>query len=221
MKTKETKQILLASSSPRRKELIQLLEWEVKIAPADINETVKPKENAIDYVLRMAKEKAWAAASVAPEDSLIIAADTTVADGDVILGKPKNELEAVEMLVNLRNQTHTVYSAIALFETGKLEVFCVASDVPMRDYSDAEINDYIASGDPFDKAGGYAIQHEGFHPAENFNDCFANVMGLPLCDLAHLGKKFNLDFPKDLPFRCQKNLNYECKYFTKHLRGNL
>lgn len=211
--------IILASGSPRRRELVQLLDWQVTIAPADIDESVAPGETATHYVTRMAKEKAIAAAAQASSQAIIIAADTTVADGTQIMGKPQSEAQARAMLRQLRNRTHRVLTALTITHQGQTETICVASDVPMRNYSDAEIEAYIASGDPFDKAGGYAIQHEGFHPVENFQDCYANVMGLPVCDLAVLGKKFNLPLPTDLPERCQKYNCYHCSCYATHLRG--
>lgn len=219
MKNSTSPHLILASGSPRRKELVQLLGWEVEIAPADIDETVNLNETAVDYVTRMATEKAKAAAQKADPNAIILTADTTVADGDIILGKPQTEAEAEKMLTDLRNKTHKVYTAMSITRNGKIKTICVGSDVPMRNYTDQEMQSYIASGDPFDKAGGYAIQHEGFHPVEEFDDCFANVMGLPVCDLAVLGKQFGLDFPADLPERCQNSLCYQCTCYPTHLRG--
>lgn len=221
MENTKNKKLILASGSPRRKELVQLLDWTIEIAPADIDETVRQDESATDYVSRMAIEKALVAAAVAPKGALIIAADTTVADGSDILGKPQSKEEAKTMLGDLKNKKHKVYTALTMVQDGVLKDIRVESEVPMRNYSDEEMLEYIASGDPFDKAGGYAIQHEGFHPVENFDDCFANVMGLPVCDLAVLGTKFGLEFPEDLPIRCQKTLSYECTCFSTHLRGTL
>jgi MAF protein len=219
MKKPKSPILILASGSPRRKELVQLFDWNVEIAPADIDETVGTNENAVDYVTRMATEKAIAAAQKASPNAIILAADTTVANGDIILGKPQTEAEAITMLTNLRNKTHRVYTAMSIAHKDKIKTICVGSDVPMRNYTDQEMQSYIASGDPFDKAGGYAIQHEGFHPVEEFDDCFANVMGLPICDLAVLSKQFGLEFPADLPQRCQNSLCYQCTCFSTHLRG--
>jgi MAF protein len=219
MKKPTSPQLILASGSPRRKELVQLFDWNVEIDSADIDETVGTNENAIDYVTRMATEKAIAAAQKAAPNAIILAADTTVADGDIILGKPQTEAEAITMLTTLRNKTHRVYTAMSIAQNDKIKTICVGSEVPMRNYTNQEIQSYIASGDPFDKAGGYAIQHEGFHPVEEFDDCFANVMGLPICDLAVLSKQFGLEFPSDLPQRCQNSLCYQCTCFSTHLRG--
>ncbi len=90
----------------------------------------------------------------------------------------------------------------------------------MRPYTDQEIDAYIASGDPFDKAGAYAIQHAGFHPAENFSHCFANVMGLPLCHVTRSLRKLGIDPVNDVPHACQAYLNYECPVFESILKGD-
>ena len=116
---------------------------------------------------------------------MIIAADTTVALDDEILGKPATPEEAEMMLRRLRKRSHQVYTALAILDlsdqTRHSRLVC--TDVHMRDYSDFEIADYIASGDPLDKAGAYAIQHSGFHPVDRVDGCWANVVGMPLCQL--------------------------------------
>src|SRR5204863_5653183 len=108
---------------------------------------------------------------------------TTVVDGNDILGKPIDNAEAFAMLTRLRGHTHQVYTGVALLRKsdGLLLKELSVTDVPMRDYSDEEINAYIATGDPLDKAGAYAIQHPQFQPVEHMRGCYASVMGLPLC----------------------------------------
>jgi MAF protein len=149
---------------------------------------------------------------------LVIAADTTVADGQEILGKPRDAADAERILRQLRGRIHQVFTGIAVAHNGHLSTDLSASDVPMRNYSDAEMLAYIKSGDPMDKAGAYAIQHAGFHPAENFSDCFANVMGFPLCHLTRTVKKFTLSLPADLPDSCQETIGYQCPVFEQILR---
>jgi septum formation protein len=95
-----------------------------------------------------------------------------------------------------------------------------SSEVTMRDYSDVEMLDYIASGDPLDKAGAYAVQHVGFHPAEKLDGCYANVMGLPVCHLAQLLGQFNLPPQVDLPRECRQMLGYDCPIYRQVLEGN-
>jgi predicted house-cleaning NTP pyrophosphatase (Maf/HAM1 superfamily) len=94
------------------------------------------------------------------------------------------------------------------------------SDVPMRHYTDDEIEAYIASGDPFDKAGAYAIQHNGFRPVENFAQCFANVMGLPLCHVVRSLSRLGIAVPNDVPALCQAHIRYECPVFESILTSN-
>ena len=95
-----------------------------------------------------------------------------------------------------------------------------SSDVPMRACTDMEIEEYIASGDPFDKAGAYAIQHSGFHPVANFQHCFANVMGLPLCHVTRSLRNMGVAVKNDVPAQCQKHLSYDCSVFEGILTGN-
>jgi len=216
--------LILASNSPRRRELLALLGLKFQIVPAEVDETPHPSEAAPAYVRRLAAEKAnWVSASFRGDAScsadfnkaaLIIAADTTVVDGDQILGKPINAGEAELMLCQLRARTHQVFSGVAVVHNGKLVTEICGTDVPMRDYSDQEIAVYIASGDPLDKAGAYAIQHSGFHPVDHLEGCFANVMGLPLCHLARALRIFDITLDVDLPEACQAHINYKCPIFS-------
>ena len=207
--------LILASNSPRRKELITLLGLPFRTCPAEITEDPLPGEAPRAYVLRLAEGKARAAAAQVPKDSLIIAADTTVADGMEILGKPVDEQQAAEMLKQLRGHTHQVYTAVAILrlEDGLLLLDSCATDVPMRDYSQEEISAYVATGDPLDKAGAYAIQHAGFHPVDRLAGCYANVVGLPLCHLARLLRKVGVEPLTDVPVVCQAALKYDCPVF--------
>ena len=175
--------LILASSSPRRRQLLTMTGRAFSIQSASIDETPLPEEHPVAYVLRLARQKARASADGVPPGSLILAADTTVADEDGLLGKPADPAEAAAMLRRLRGRTHQVYTAVALFEpdSGNLRSEHCRTDVHMRDYSDAEMQVYIDSGDPLDKAGAYAIQHTGFHPVDRIDGCYANVVGLPVC----------------------------------------
>jgi MAF protein len=209
--------LILASGSPRRRELLILGGWQFRIVAASIDETSLAGEAPLAYVLRLAEAKARAAAAGldAAEASLVLAADTTVADGEAILGKPADATEAEAMLRRLRARTHQVFTAIAALRTadGRLLSSWRRTDVPMRAYSDVEVQTYILSGDPLDKAGAYGIQHAGFHPAELREGCYANVMGLPLCDVARLLRQLNLPARQDLPQLCQAALRYTCSVY--------
>jgi MAF protein len=212
---------VLASASPRRKQLISLVGWKFRIVPAEINEAPLAGESPQDYVLRIAGEKSKTVASKEGNGSLVIAADTTVADQDKILGKPLHQEEAMRMLQDLRGRTHQVYTSVAVLRAGDdLPATDLATtDVPMREYKVEEIQAYIATGDPFDKAGGYAIQHTGFNPVEKLSGCYANVVGLPLCHLVRIMERFDCYPLNDVPRACQKMLDYRCFVYERILRG--
>lgn len=209
------KKLILASTSPRRKALFSLFGIPFKVIPADINESRRPGESPPEYVGRLAREKAQKVGDA--QQGLVLAADTIVVDGDELLGKPAEEAEAKRMLQQLRGRTHQVYTGIALLdaETGETYEDICRTDVPMRDYSDAEIDAYIATGDPMDKAGAYAIQHRGFHPVEELEGCFASVMGLPICHLIPGLRCFGYEIPEDVPQRCEDFLSYRCPTLSK------
>jgi predicted house-cleaning NTP pyrophosphatase (Maf/HAM1 superfamily) len=123
------------------------------------------------------------------------------------------------MLLRLRGQTHQVYTALAVLhgtERALMLDWCV-TQVPMRTYSDAEVSAYIATGDPLDKAGAYAIQHAGFHPVEQLDSCYANVVGLPLCHLTRTLVKLGVAPINDVPRVCQQELDYCCPVFRQVL----
>ena len=213
------------------------------VASADVDESLDPDESPKDYVLRLAEAKARALAGGGPprgppphprrplslweraegEGRLIIGSDTAVVDAGETLGKPRDKGEAESMLRQLRGRTHQVYTGIALYDETSDKVFselCV-SDVPMREYSDAEMDAYISTGDPMDKAGGYAIQNGAFAPVEHFDGCFASVMGFPLCHLTRSLKKAGIEIDADLPQACSSSLSYECKISDAILRGDI
>jgi septum formation protein len=215
--------LLLASNSPRRKQLLALGGWEFTTAPANVDETALPGETPRDYVMRLAEAKARASAREASPEHVVVGSDTAVIiDGD-ILGKPADADEATAMLRRLRGRTHQVYTGIAVYRPSdeKLARDLCITDVPMRVYSDDEIRAYVATGDPLDKAGAYAIQHPGFQPVAGMSGCFASVMGLPHCHLARLLKEFGMKPMADLPANCQAFLKYECPVFPSILGSGL
>lgn len=212
--------LYLASNSPRRKELLNVLKWEYNPLPVQVDETPFPNEDGALYVRRISASKVISALSRSVEQGLIIAADTTVIDAALdgkkkILGKPANPDEAVDMLRSLRGHTHQVITGLSLLRTddGMMLGDTCMTDVPMRNYRDDEIDTYVASRDPLDKAGAYAIQHPGFHPVENLQGCYANVMGLPLCHLARNLLRFGVRAPVDVPQACQQALHYDCPVY--------
>lgn len=189
-------QLILASSSPRRQELLAQLGLQFSVLRPEIDEARRAGEAPVAYAERLSREKAEAARKLlggAP--ALIISADTIVIDpeGD-LLGKPVDADDARRMLRKLRNRAHQVVTAFTLYRAAdppQVRSCHARTLVRMRDYTEAEIDAYIASGDPFDKAGGYAIQNETFQPAAQIEGSYSNVVGLPLvavrAGLAELG----------------------------------
>lgn len=212
--------LILASNSPRRAQLLGLTGLRFNVQPANIDESRLPGEHPAPHVRRLAGEKARAAA-LPGSRLLVLASDTIVVDGEDILGKPRGPEDARRMLLQLRGRTHQVFTAVALFDPAenREQVDLCVTDVPMRAYSDAEMDTYIASGDPFDKAGAYAIQHGGFHPVEHMAGCFASVMGLPLCHVLRMLPAFGLAACGEVPAACQQTLAYICPISQAILKG--
>lgn len=214
---------LLASGSPRRRELLALLNLPFGIASADVDESPQEGEPPAQMVARLAQAKARAVARAVrqPDAAFVIAADTTVSLEGSPLGKPADEADAVRMLRVLRGRTHQVHTAITLLDTRADHALSdlATTDVPMRDYSEDEIAAYVATGDPLDKAGAYAIQHAGFHPVDQMHGCFANVMGLPLCHLTRTLHAAGIVPPADVPAACQSHIGYQCPVFADILSG--
>ena len=181
--------LLLASASPRRAEILRNAGFTFEMRPADVDETRLPNEPAVDYVLRLALEKARIAAhhAAANQDSpaICIAADTTVALGGHILGKPANTEDARRMLRELSGRTHQVLTGLALISVpDRREISHVeTTKVTFVQLSQAEIENYLASGEPFDKAGAYGIQGLAGRYINRIEGCYFNVMGLPLSRL--------------------------------------
>lgn len=223
--------LILASGSPRRRELLALTGLPFEARVSGIDESPLDGETPLDYVKRVAREKAGSISNAQLQITnetpvsrrIVIAADTEVVIDGEILGKPLDRRDAEGMLRRLRGRTHEVISAAVLLDaqTGELREEVCRSGVPMRDYSDGEIDAYVASGDPLDKAGAYAIQHEGFHPVENFAHCYASVMGLPLCHLARALRGFGVEPAADVPAMCQQFNGYECPVYREILHGDV
>lgn len=200
--------------------MLAWLELEFQAHPAGIDESQNPGEDNMLYVRRLAREKAaFTANRYAGE--IVLAADTIVELDGVTLGKPADALDARRMLVTLRGRLHRVITALCLIDTRdnrQVEDVCVSS-VQMRNFTDAQRDAYIRSGDPLDKAGAYAIQHPEFQPVEDFHGCMASVMGLPLCHLErNLRKMMQASLPEPA-LLCCKNLRYDCPIHAGVLAG--
>jgi len=191
------------------------------VTAPEVDESRLPGEQPAQYVLRLAASKARAAAPSASSEHIVIGADTAVVDSGDILGKPLDTADAVTMLTRLRGHNHQVYTGIVAIRAadGKLVSDLCVTNVPMRFYSDEEIERYASSGDPLDKAGAYAIQHPGFQPVEKLSGCYASVMGLPLCHLARSLRQLDIFPAADIPANCQAYLNYQCSISGTILDG--
>jgi MAF protein len=218
-----SERLVLASASPRRRQLFSLLGMPFIATAADVDEEIEGGESPQEMVCRLSLAKAKAVALSYPEN-LIVAADTIVVlDGDV-LGKPADEAEAVAMLRRLRGREHTVLSGVTVYHPvpplsspqswggweGRAITELAESAVWMRAYTDEEMARYAASGDPLDKAGAYAIQHQHFSPVERIGGCYASVMGLPLCHLTRALAQLGLTLPVDVPQACQGFTGHRC-----------
>ena len=212
---------VLASNSPRRRQLFGLGGWDFTVIVADIDETPLENESPREYVIRLAQAKASAIQPKAESDAVILGSDTTVVDGSEILGKPVDDEDARRILKQLRGRVHQVYTAIAILRNEKMVTDLSIIDVPMREYSDVEIEAYIKTGDPVDKAGAYAIQHPEFQPVSSLDGCRAGVMGLPMCHVLRTLSQFDIVTSADVPTACQSLLQYDCKVSPAILSGEL
>jgi septum formation protein len=182
--------IILASRSPRRVELLNQMGVDCTTMPADIDETPMVNEAPIDYVLRMARQKAEVSMQVFAEVNLpIVAADTTVVLNGNILGKPVDDADAANMLNQLSGTSHQVHTAVALAYQGALEVVLSSTMVEMMPLSDAQIKAYIALGEHRDKAGSYGIQGTAAMWIKRIDGSYTGVMGLPVFETAQLLRK--------------------------------
>lgn len=178
-------ELVLASASPRRLELLRLAGLEPVVRPANVDESLTDGEDAVAHVVRLAKVKACA---VAPAPAhVVLAADTVVVLDGAVLGKPGDEAEAVDMLRRLRGRGHVVVTGVAVAQSsGAVAESVVSTEVFMAPLSDAAINAYVASGDPLDKAGAYAIQGRAAAFVSRINGSWTNVVGLPVVETLEL-----------------------------------
>lgn len=182
--------LILASASPRRRELLQQIGVEFGCAPVDIDETPRADERPADYVARLALEKARACQQRQGGGSVFLGSDTTVTLDDHILGKPENEQDAVRMLMRLSGRRHQVMTAVALVQNGHEQVETVVTEVEFRPLDEALCRAYWRTGEPCDKAGAYGIQGMGAVFVERIEGSYSAVVGLPLMETARLLESF-------------------------------
>lgn len=180
--------VVLASDSPRRREIVAALDIHVETASPGGDEAPRRKgETPGDLVLRLSFDKARRVAARI-DRAVVLGADTVVVLDGEVLGKPDNDEQAARMLGRLRGRAHTVTTGVTVLDarTGRRVSAVTSTCVTMRHYSDGETAVYVASGEPLDKAGAYAVQDPGFHPARSVEGCYLNVVGLPLCETVSL-----------------------------------
>ncbi len=181
--------IILASASPRRRELLAMMGLDFEVLPSLIDESIRQGEEPVEHVLRLSREKTTEPAALYPE-AWIIGADTIVTIDGEILGKPSSGEEAKKMLKKLSGRKHRVFTGIAILRqaTAAFLSKAVASDVLFKEIPEEEIGWYVHTGEPRDKAGGYALQGSGAFFVREIRGSYTNVIGLPLCELVELLK---------------------------------
>jgi septum formation protein len=198
--------LILASESPRRRELLRRCGIDCEVSPVSIVEDPREGERPEETALRLACEKARAARrELGGREGWILAADTVVADGGDVLGKPRDRRQAEEFLLRLSGREHRVITGVCLLRIsdGQEAVDTAVTGVRMRGYGPAEAKAYAASGDALDKAGAYAIQHPAFRPVETIDGCYTNVVGLPLCRVYALLERAGRPPDRPLPEGCR------------------
>ena len=187
-------EIILASQSPRRKELLERMgirSFTVMDSGVDEHEEeLLPPE---ELVCRLSERKAEAVAQRAPAGAVVIAADTVVSLDGAILGKPADKLEAFRMLSTLSGVRHQVYTGVTVMRDGEKQIEHETTDVTFRELSEEEIERYLATGEPMDKAGAYGIQGYGALLVERIEGDYYNVMGLPVCRLGQMLRRVDVD----------------------------
>ncbi len=180
--------IILASKSPRRKELLSFITTDFTVKSADVDETLPQgitPDKAVEYLSRIKAEP------LKNESDIVIGADTVVALDGKILGKPRDEADAFATLRMLSGREHSVFTGVSVIKGEKIETFSVQTKVKMFELTDKEIEEYIATAEPFDKAGSYGIQGKGSLLVEKIDGDYFNVVGLPISRLNRVLKLFN------------------------------
>ncbi len=182
---------ILASESPRRREILKSVGLKFKIIPAHVNENYLAGESPQEHVTRLSRKKAMVIAKKFPK-AWVLGADTIVVIDGIILGKPKNKTQAKNMLQKLSGREHKVFTGFTIVNTANKDYSTkvVQSAVRFKTISPEELEWYIACDEPYDKAGGYAIQGKGAYFIQSIRGSYTNVIGLPLCEVLETLKKF-------------------------------
>lgn len=195
MPSSKARTLILASASPRRRKLLKNLGLTFKVIPADVDESKLDWSNPEEVVKGLAFKKASDVAAKIDYSALIIGSDTTVVINNKSLGKPEDEKDAFEMLKLLSGKTHHVITGIAIIDNTSQEtvIDSVSTEVIFKDLSDEEINNYIKTGEPMDKAGAYAIQGLAGTFVIGINGCYSNIVGLPIQKLTEILNGFQVN----------------------------
>lgn len=185
---------ILASASPRRRELLAMIGLEFEVIPSHVPEVREEGEAPEEYVARLSRDKAQALAQQHPAE-WVIAADTTVLLGDQLLEKPADAADAARMLATIAGRTHVVYTGVTLQNLGRdyRDTRVAESEVRMLPLSAGEIEWYVATGEPLDKAGAYAVQGIGAMFIDSIHGSYTNVVGLPLATLFQMMRRAGID----------------------------
>ncbi len=184
--------VILASASPRRKELLERIGLKFVIRTAPHDETMDPEKNPAEEVQRVSALKAEAVKAICAREDVIIAADTVVVADGIVMGKPASEEEAFSMLRRLSGREHQVITGLSVAQGERMETVSVTTALRFRPLSDGEIRAYIATKEPMDKAGAYGIQGLASMFVESLCGDYYNVMGLPICTLTTILRKFGV-----------------------------
>ena len=211
--------LILASGSPRRRELLTELGLDFEVRPSNAPEEQLAGESPEEMVRRLSYDKAMVVAGQL-EEGFVIGADSTVVLNRRAIGKPEDEEDARRMLRELRGTEHQVTTGLTVVNvaTGQALTDHLTAEIVMRDFTDAEMETSIASGTPMDKAGAYAVQDEVFRPATMREGCYTNVVGLPLCRLAEMLTELGYSLPDDLPSSAGSRCLGDCP-FTANVEG--
>lgn len=188
--------LFLASGSPRRRELLEQIGVPFECFPVDIDESIRPGESPAEYVARLALEKAQRGATELPRGAAVLGADTVVVCGGEVFGKPRDRAEGQRMLMSLSGRTHEVLTAVAVGTSDEWRQCLVTTEVTFRPLSEAECDAYWRTGEPLDKAGGYAIQGFGAVFVHKISGSYSAVVGLPLMETVALLRAMGIEYWK-------------------------
>jgi len=209
--------LILASESPRRREILQSAGLVFSIVPAQVEELMTGPDLAMLPEENAGHKAAWVFDR--HPDCAVIGADTVIMFENEIIGKPRDSDDAFAILSRLSGHRHQVLTGVAVIGPGIKKSFTVTSDIVFKPYDQTVIRQYLRQVHVLDKAGAYAIQHRGFQPVEHLNGCYASVMGLPLCHISRGLRQLDIVNRTGVAAECQSALEYACPVFSSILEG--